>query len=109
MGNKQFGFKDGDMETIVAVLKKHPQIEQAVIFGSRAKGDYKPGSDVDMALKGNVHDITSEISYTLNEDSLLPYKFDVLDYNSISNKDLIDHINRVGIVIYGKAGESTNE
>lgn len=99
---KHFGLKDGDLETIIAVLKKYPQIEQALIFGSRAKGNFKPGSDVDIVLKGSIHDITTEIGFSLNEDSLLPYKFDVLDYNSISNQNLIDHINRVGIIFYEK-------
>ncbi len=102
MDNKRFGLKDGDMKAIIAVLKKYPQIEQCLIFGSRAKGDYRPGSDVDMVLKGSVHDIITEISFSLNEDSLLPYKFDMLDYNSISNQNLIDHINRVGIIFYEK-------
>ena len=102
MDDKQLGLKDGDLETIIAVLKKYPGIEQAIIFGSRAKGNCKHGSGVDLVLKGNVEDIAPEISYSLNEDSLLPYKFDVLDYNSISNQNLIDHINRVGIVFYEK-------
>lgn len=102
MDNKHFGLKDGDIETIIAVLKKYSQVEQALIFGSRAKGNYKPGSDVDIVLKGDVYDITTEISFSLNEESILPYKFDVLDYNSISNENLIDHINRVGIVFYEK-------
>lgn len=102
MNNKKLGFKEGDLEIIIAVLKKYPQIEQAIIFGSRAKGTYKPGSDVDIVLKGNVQDITSEISFSLNEVGLLPYKFNVLDYNSISNQNLIDHINKVGIVFYEK-------
>lgn len=102
MNNKQLGLKDGDLESIISVLKKYPRIEQAIIFGSRAKGDHKHGSDVDLVLKGSVEDIAPEISYSLNEDSLLPYKFDVLDYNSISNQNLIDHINRVGIVFYEK-------
>ena len=107
MDNEHFGLKDGDMETIIAVLKKYPQIEQALIFGSRAKGDYKHGSDVDLVLKGNVQDIVTQISFSLNEDSLLPYKFDVVDYNSISNQNLVDHINRVGIIFYEKKMDET--
>ena len=102
MDNKHFGLKDGDIETIIAIRKEYPQIEQALIFGSRAKGDYKHGSDVDIVLKGDVYDVASEIRYSLNEDSLLPYKFDVLDYSSISNRNLIDHINRVGVIFYDK-------
>lgn len=107
MDNEHFGLKNGDMETIIAVLKKYPQIEQALIFGSRARGDYKQGSDVDLVLKGTVEDIATQIGFSLNEDSLLPYKFDVLDYNSISNKNLIDHINRVGIIFYEKKRDET--
>lgn len=106
MIDKYFGLKDGDIEIIISILKKYPRIEQALIFGSRAKGNYKPGSDVDIVLKGNVNDIATEIGFSLNEDSLLPYKFDVLDYNSISNKNLIDHINRVGIVFYERKEHS---
>ena len=107
MDNEHFGLKNGDIETIIAVLKKYPQIEQGIIFGSRAKGDYKQGSDVDLVLKGNVQEIATQIGFSLNEDSLLPYKFDVLDYNSISNKNLIDHINRVGIIFYKKKWDET--
>lgn len=102
MNDKYFGLKDGDIEIIIAILKKYPQIEQALIFGSRAKGNFKSGSDVDIVLKGSVHDIITEIGFSLNEDSLLPYKFDVLDYNRISKQNLIDHINRVGIIFYEK-------
>ena len=102
MNDKYFGLIDGDIEIIIAILKKYPQIEQGLIFGSRAKGNFKPGSDVDIVLKGNVHDIITEIGFSLNEESLLPYKFDVLDYNEISSQNLIDHINRVGIIFYEK-------
>ena len=62
---------------------------------------------MDLVLKGNVQGIITEISFILNEDSMLPYKFDVLDYNTISNQNLIDHINRVGIVFYKKAEDGT--
>ncbi|VVB96232.1 Nucleotidyltransferase domain protein [uncultured archaeon] len=106
MALKNFGLNDNDLETIIAILRKYPQIEQALIFGSRAKGNFKPGSDVDIVIKGNVEDIITDISFSLNEDSLLPYKFDVLDYSSISNENLIEHINRVGIVFYERKGDN---
>lgn len=102
MDNKKIGFKEGDLETIIVVLRMYPQIEKALIFGSRAKGVYKSGSDVDLALKGAVKNVASKISYILNEESLLPYKFDVLDYDGIDNPKLVDHIDRVGVVIYKK-------
>ena len=69
--------------------------------GSRAKGTYRPGSDIDLTLKGaglNLK-ILNRISNELDE-LLLPYSFDVSIYSQIENRDLIDHIQRVGVVIY---------
>lgn len=100
MFHENFGLKDSDLKTIIKILENYPQIEQALIFGSRAKGNFKPGSDVDIVLKGNVEDIITDIGFLLNEDSILPYKFDILDYSSISSTSLIDHIKRNGIVFY---------
>ena len=79
-----------------------PNVKEAIIFGSRAKGNFKNGSDVDIALKGeNINlEIVSNISYRLNEETVLPYKFDVLDYQSINNSKLTEHINRIGISVY---------
>jgi len=50
MNDNRFGFKPGDLETIVQTLSKFPEIKKAVIFGSRAKGTYQAGSDVDIAV-----------------------------------------------------------
>ena len=93
-----FGLSPSDLHQIVAIIKKYPEIEQAIIFGSRAKGNYKKGSDVDIALKGSKisADTVSNVSYLLNEETLLPYYFDVLHLEQISNPDLIEHIKRVG-------------
>lgn len=100
--DKPFGFKQNDIEKIISILCKQDEVEQAFIFGSRAKGNYKNGSDVDIALKGkNLNfKITSHISCLLNEETNMPYKFDVLNYHTISNRDLVEHINRVGIIFY---------
>jgi len=97
-----FGLTEDDLKNIVAVLKKEKAIEQAVIFGSRSKGNYKNGSDVDIALKGKqlTDKIISHISFVLNQETLMPYKFDVLNYHTITNKDLTDHIDRVGEIFY---------
>ena len=96
-----FGLQDSDIKSIVEILLKNPLINEAYIFGSRAKGNFKKGSDVDIAVKGRdiSTDLISKMSYTLNEETLMPYKFDVIDYNSIVNKDLKDHIDRIGIKI----------
>lgn len=99
-----FGLKPGDLEIICHILEKEPQIEQALLFGSRAKGTDKPGSDVDIALKGkdlNAQTITN-VSYYLNEETPLPYRFDVLNYHTITERSLVEHIDRVGIEFYNK-------
>lgn len=96
-----FGLTDADLKCIVDVIKGYPQIDEAIIFGSRALNTYKKWSDIDIALKGNeIGSTASTISGILNEESSLPYFCDVLDYNLIDSKDLRNHIDRVGLQIY---------
>ena len=105
--DSKFGLKQTDLDAIISILEKYSDIESAVIFGSRAKGNHKNGSDVDIALKGQ-HlnlDIIHQISYWLNEESLMPYKFDILNYHTITNQVLMDHIDRAGIEFYSSSKE----
>lgn len=97
-----FGLLDEDMEAIAAVLSQEPKVEQAFIFGSRAKGNFRNGSDVDLALKGEELDFNtiSRISYQLNEETTMPYQFDVLNYHTIKEPALIKHIDRAGIEFF---------
>lgn len=97
-----FGLKPSHIESICAILQSFPEIEEAVIFGSRAKGNFRKGSDVDMTLIGqNVSfDTAQKVAYYLNEETIMPYRFDVLSFADISNPDLRDHIRRVGLTIY---------
>ena len=77
-------------------------MKEACLFGSRAKGNFRPGSDVDIALKGqsvNLDDVR-EIAYALNEEGFLPYQFDIIDYNRIDNEALREHNDRVGMALY---------
>lgn len=99
-----FGLPDNDLATIIEVLSLKPEINKAYIFGSRAKGNFKKGSDVDIALKGNLlnYEIINQISYFLNEETLMPYTFDILNYDGITNADLLEHIDRVGIEFYSR-------
>ncbi len=96
-----FGLRLTDLQTIIQVVSDFPQIEQLIIFGSRAKGTFKQGSDVDLALKGNGIDLktTLKIGSILNEETAMPYFFDVLDYDAIENNELRDHIDRVGTIL----------
>lgn len=79
-----------------------PEVDEAIIFESRAKGNFRNGSDLDIAIKGRDLSFSaiSNISYLLNEETLMPYRFDVLDYNMINNEDLKNHINRIGRIFY---------
>jgi predicted nucleotidyltransferase len=98
----RFGLTENDIAAIIEILSRVPHVEKAYIFGSRAKGNYKLGSDVDIALKGKkltFNDIT-QISFLLNEETNMPYKFDVLNYHSINEPALTEHIDRAGIVFY---------
>ncbi|HRG48112.1 MAG TPA: nucleotidyltransferase domain-containing protein [Leptospiraceae bacterium] len=100
----KFGLSESEINIILDYLRKYPEIERASIFGSRAKGNYKNGSDIDIALFGKnvtLHTVTS-LNYALNEESPLVYFFDILSYDSIETKELIEHINRVSIEIYNR-------
>ena len=99
-----FGLQESDIISIKYALENYPEIKEAYIFGSRAKGNYRKGSDVDIAVKGNnisFSDILTIAGY-LNEDTFMPYHFDVLDYDSIQNQQLTEHIDRAGILFYKK-------
>lgn len=99
-----FGLLDADIMAIAAVLSQEPRVEQAFIFGSRAKGNFRNGSDVDLALKGEELDFNtiSRISYRLNEETAMPYQFDVLNYHTVKEPALIAHIDRVRIEFYSR-------
>lgn len=99
-----FGLKEFELDYIVNTIKKFPEIDKAIIFGSRAKGNYKPGSDVDIAVCGEhvSFDTLTALHSKLEEEVPLPYFFDVVDYTHLSHKELKDHINRAGKVIFEK-------
>ena len=97
-----FGLQENDVSTIITILKEYPEVLEAYIFGSRAKGNFKEGSDVDIAVKGkNISFRTiSSINSKLNEETPLPYHFDILNYNTLTNFELLNHIDRMGKKFY---------
>jgi predicted nucleotidyltransferase len=99
-----YGLKESDVKNMIAILQKFPEVEETFIFGSRAKGNYQRGSDVDIAVKGRLVDagIIARIGYWLNEETTMPYHFDLVNYHTIDNKNLISHIDRIGICFYKK-------
>ena len=98
------GLRQRDIEEIVQALRRFPEIDEALLFGSRAKGNYKPGSDVDIAIKGRKikHSCVVDLSFFLNEESLLPYFFDIVHYEGITERELTQHIDRVGKLLYAR-------
>lgn len=99
----KFGLEEIVIEKIATVLACCPQVDEALIFGSRARGNYLPSSDIDIALKGRCLDISLVNRITLElDDLLLPWKIDLLSYPQIQNPDLIDQIHRNGTIIYMK-------
>ena len=95
------GLLNRDIEYIIKALSIFPQIEQAIIFGSRAMGNYKKGSDVDIAIigKGIDNSVLYKLDDYLNEVYPLPYFFDIIHYEKINNENLIKHINEEGKLI----------
>ncbi|MDE6298847.1 MAG: nucleotidyltransferase domain-containing protein [Muribaculaceae bacterium] len=95
------GLTEKEIAEVISYMADNPKISRAIIFGSRAKGNYKPFSDVDLSLVGDnlnysdLERIEEKLYY-----SYLPYIFDINIYSELKNKALIDHIDRVGIEIY---------
>lgn len=105
--NMPYGLLERDLEHILAAVKSLPEISQLVLFGSRAKGNFKTGSDVDLAIKGAEvnYDTALKLAEILNEEKPLPYFFDVVHYEGVTEPRLIEHIDRVGVVLYSKDAE----
>lgn len=84
--NKSLGISQKDLETIISYIKQFTEIEKVIIFGSRSKGTYKKGSDIDLAISGtNISfDTTASLKELLNNDenNFIPYFFDIINYNN---------------------------
>jgi predicted nucleotidyltransferase len=98
----KFGLKEYNIIKINQIFAQNKKIEKVLLYGSRAIGNYKEGSDIDLTIIGNIE--FQELQRIINDldDLLLPYKFDISIFSDINNKDLIDHIKRVGIIFYKK-------
>ena len=100
----RFGLKEKVLEDIVNILKKYPEVERAVIFGSRARGDYRKGSDIDITLFGDklTNSINTKIFYDI-DDLYLIYKIDLINFNTLEKDDkLRKNILNEGVEIYAK-------
>jgi len=103
----QFGILPDDLDSIISILKSNEKVKSVILFGSRAKGNYDPGSDIDIALKGEQLNLDDLIEFYVEMDKLLiPNKVDIVIFDRIEEKALIEHINRVGVVLYDKQSQS---
>ena len=103
-----YGLKDIHIKKISSVFANYKAIDKVILYGSRAKGNYHNSSDIDLSLVGNSLDLSMllQIENKL-DDMLLPYKIDLSILSKIENPDLIEHINRVGVVFYQKTETNT--
>jgi len=97
------GLSEQTIEKICGIFASHPAIDKAVLYGSRAKGNFRPGSDIDLSLFGQglstkeLDEIDKEL-----DDLLLPYTIDLLIFDKLHHAGLREHIERVGKVFYEK-------
>jgi predicted nucleotidyltransferase len=95
------GLSDATLATVQAILASCPAVETAIVYGSRAKGNFSTGSDIDLTLVGAA--LTQEmLSHLVGqfEESNLPYQVDLSILRDIDNPSLREHVERVGKVIY---------
>ena len=99
----RYGLPELQYDQIVKVFAAHKEVDEVILYGSRAKGTQKPYSDVDITILGDKLSLglLQRIEIEL-DDLLLPYNFDVSIYHSIENNELVEHIKRVGKTIYKK-------
>ena len=97
------GLNETTIEAICAVLATCAELDKAILYGSRAKGTFRTGSDIDLTLIGSkltLHSV-NKIELAIDE-LLLPYSFDISIFHEIANDQLLEHIARVGVVFYEK-------
>lgn len=96
-----FGLTERDIDTISSIFKKYSAVTEVYIFGSRAKDTQKAGSDIDMAIMNEGVNAQTMLHIKADfEDSTLPYTVDLINYPTLTNPDLISHIQRVGKLLY---------
>jgi predicted nucleotidyltransferase len=97
----KYGLNGRDMQILSDIFDKYEDVKTVLLFGSRAKGLHHPGSDIDMAIvdKNIPHLLLRKIKSDIS-DSSLPYNVDLVNYSTLTNPALKEHISRVGKVLY---------
>ena len=99
-----YGLSESVIRKICDVFKRYPQVEKAILYGSRAKAAHKTGSDIDLTLHGGT-DLTLNVLLLIADDLddlFLPYTFDLSIFRDITDADVTEHIQRIGVTMYEK-------
>jgi predicted nucleotidyltransferase len=97
-----FGLTENTIKSIHSVLEKHETVKTVLIFGSRAKGNYQNGSDIDLAIEDEISEEELQKIQNELEDLDLLYEIDIVSYKNIKNTPLGQHIDRVKKLFYKK-------
>lgn len=97
-----FGISETSFLLLLRTFEQYPQVEEVILFGSRAKGNYRKGSDIDLAIKGEQcsASLALQLQSYMNEELPIPYMVDVVAYHSLNHQELKGHIDRVGVSLY---------
>jgi len=100
----RFGLKEMTIKKIQTVLAQYPVVDMAILYGSRARGNYKQGSDIDLTLLGEEKLMLQVLGRIITDldDLLLPYMIDLSIFSQITDPDVINHIRRAGVTFYQK-------
>jgi len=95
------GLPENTIAAMRRVLANHPEVDEAILYGSRAMGRHRPASDIDLTLigPGLTSGALARIDADL-DDLLLPWVIDLSSLSAISHEPLLEHIRRVGQVLY---------
>jgi predicted nucleotidyltransferase len=100
---EKFGLPSDVIRKIQSIFLKNKHVEKVIIFGSRAMGNYRAGSDIDLTLIGLELTLSEQLNIENElDDLLLPYKIDLSLFQQIENSDLKTHIQKRGLIFYEK-------
>lgn len=100
---QSFGLPAATLDQLNSVFARHDAIDSVLIYGSRAKGNYRHGSDIDLTIKSGEIPFAEFMQIEDQiDDLMLPYTVDLSQYRQIGNAELIAHIDRVGVAIYAR-------
>ena len=101
--DRPFGLPDETLSKLRGVFERHDAVHSVLIYGSRAKGTHRPGSDIDLTIKGDEIPFAEFLQIKDQiDDLMLPYTVDLSQYSQLENAELVDHIDRISVVMFEK-------